>query len=130
MAKTEIEKNKNQQSAVTRREQKHTYMPATDIRETPDAVVMQFDMPGVSKENVDINLDRDMLAVTGKVEQSEEANLLYQEYHVGDYYREFTLSDDLNKDKITAQINAGVLTLTIPKSEKTKAQKIQISGGD
>ena len=130
MANREITKKENQETAVTRREQEQTYMPATDIRETPEAIIMQFDMPGVGKDNVDVKLDRDLLAVTGKVERQEQGNILYQEYRIGDYYREFTLSEDLDKDNITAEMQAGVLTLTIGKAERAKPRKISISGGD
>ncbi len=130
MANREITKKENQETAVTRREQEQVYVPATDVRETPEAIIMQFDMPGVSKDNVDIRLDRNLLAVTGKVERQEQGNIVYQEYRIGDYYREFTLSEDLDKENITAEMQAGVLTLTIGKTEKAKPRKISITGDD
>jgi HSP20 family protein len=130
MADRDITKKENKETAVTRREQQRTYMPATDIRETPEAIVMQFDMPGVEKDKVNVKLDRNLLAVTGIVERQEQGNIVYQEYRIGDYHREFTLSDDLDKNNITAEMKAGVLTLTIGKAEKAKPKTIQIASGD
>jgi len=115
------------QSAVTRRHEHDVYVPATDIRETPDAIILHMDMPGVGKENLDIKVENDTLKIHGKIDSDVLGNVLYAEQRLGDYHREFSLSSDLDQNKIDASMNAGVLTLTIAKAEKIKPRQIQIS---
>jgi HSP20 family protein len=115
-----------QQTQALRRNEKDTLLPATDIWETPEEIILKMDMPGVSKENLDIKVEGDMLKIHGKVEAQQSGNLLYAEQQAGDFHREFSLSNDLNQDKINASIQAGILTVKIAKSEKVKPRKIQI----
>lgn len=123
---------KKQRTEVTRRgeqppqQQQMFFQPAVDICETADELVATFDMPGVSKDNVDITVDRDKLTVVGKADPEQEGQAVYRETRVGDYRREFTLTEDVNAENITAEMAAGVLTLKIPKAEKAKPKKIQI----
>jgi len=118
--------NRNQ-SAVTRRQERDVYVPATDIRETPDAIILNMDMPGVGKDNLDIKVESDTLKIHGRIADEAIGNILYAEQRLGDYHREFSLSSDLDQNKINASMNAGVLTLTIAKAEKVKPRQIQIS---
>ncbi len=126
------ELTKKTQAEVTRRDQqaeRPVFLPAADIWETPEAIVLTLDMPGVGADDVDVNVQRGMLRVHGKAATTDNENVLYAEQRVGDFEREFTLSDDLNPDAITAKMNAGVLTLTVGKAEKVKPKKIAISAG-
>jgi len=118
---------KKQQANITRREERNTFLPATDIWETPEEITLRMDMPGVSKDNLEIKVEGDMLMVHGGVSQDQPGNVLYAEQRVGDFHREFSLSDDLDREKINAALNAGVLTLTVAKAEKVKPRKIQIT---
>jgi HSP20 family protein len=115
-----------QQTQAVRRSENNTLLPQTDIRETPEEIILKIDLPGVSKENLNIKVEGDMLKIHGKVESAESGNLLYAEQRTGDFHREFLLSNDLNQDKINAAIQAGVLTVKITKSERVKSRKIQI----
>jgi HSP20 family protein len=115
-----------QHTQAVRRSENNTLLPQTDIWETPEEIILKMDMPGVSKENLDIKVEGDMLKIHGKVESGQSGNLLYAEQRTGDFHREFTLSNDLNQDKINASIQAGILTVKITKSEKVKPRKIQI----
>jgi HSP20 family protein len=119
------------QSEVKRREadQKTYFRPATDIRETADAVVMKFDMPGVGSGDVDLTVEKGVLTVTGKARPEEEGTPVYRETRVGDYQRQFTLNENIDVDHITAEMKAGVLTVRIPKPEKVKPKKIAITAG-
>jgi HSP20 family protein len=126
----EKELTKAQQAEVTRREeQERCFQPAADITETVEGVVLKFDMPGVAKENVDITVDKDTLTVAGKADPEESGAAVYRETYVGDYRRQFTLAADLDVDHITAEMNAGVLTVTIPKAERAKPRKVKIAVG-
>jgi len=120
------ELEKTQQTKAIRRHETDTFLPLTDIWETPEEIILKMDMPGVSKENLDIKVEGDMLKIHGKVETEQFDNLLYAEQRIGDFHREFSLSHDLNQDKINASIQAGILTVKIAKSEKVKPRKIQI----
>jgi HSP20 family protein len=113
--------------AVRREEQARYFQPATDIVEAPDAVVLKFDMPGVTRENVDITVDQGTLTVAGKAEPEESGQAVYRETYVGDYRRQFTLAADVDPEKITAVMNDGVLTVTIGKAERAKPKRIEIT---
>jgi len=115
-----------QHTQAIRRNEKEALLPLTDIWETPEEIILKIDMPGVDKDNLDIKVEGDMLKIHGKLESQQSGNPLYAEQRTGDFHREFSLSNDLNQDKINASITAGVLTVKIAKSEKVKPRKIQI----
>lgn len=130
MARNQQEIALPQQAAVTRREEQtqQYFVPPVDISETPDGLVLRYDMPGVMKENADITVDKATLIVTGKVEPEESGTPVYRETRIGDYRREFTLPNDVDAGHISAEMNAGVLTVRINKPEEAKPKRIQISG--
>lgn len=105
------------------------YIPPVDIFETKEALFIVADMPGVSGENVEIDLKDNQLTITGKVKSyyQEDEIPLYTEYGIGDYVRQFSLSSDINQEKISAEMKNGVLKLVLPKAEKAKARKITVS---
>jgi len=121
------EMTKRQQAEVTRRQQQETIVPAADIWETEDAIMIQMDMPGVSKDNVEVKVERDTLQVDGKPGTAPQATAIYTEQRQAEFRREFRLSDDLDREKIHAEMNAGVLTLRIAKAEEVKPRRIQIA---
>lgn len=104
------------------------YIPRTDIFETPQALRLLMDMPGVSRDNISINLERNTLEVTGRINTSayEQLEPLYTEYNVGHFTRSFTLSNQIDQEKIEASLNDGVLTLTLPKLSEKQARRIEI----
>jgi len=115
------------QPEVTRREeQSRCFQPATDIIETPGAVLLKLDMPGVAKDDVDLTIDKDTLTIFGKAEPEQAGEAVYRETYVGDYQRQFSLTADLDPANITATMNHGVLTVQIGKAEKAKPRKIKI----
>ncbi len=105
------------------------YIPPVDIFETKEALFIVADMPGVSNENVEIDLKDNQLTITGKVKSyyQEDETPLYTEYGIGDYVRQFSLSSDINQEKISADMKNGVLKLVLPKAEKARARKITVS---
>jgi HSP20 family protein len=104
------------------------FIPAVDIYESEQALTLVADMPGVPLENVDIDLDADQLTIRGMVPQKAENNgrVLFKEYTAGDYYRQFTLSNDIDREKIQASMKNGVLKLVLPKAEAAKPRKISV----
>jgi HSP20 family protein len=132
MSETRVQEQ--QQAAVEQRQPeteqapRRVYSPRTDIYETRDAVVVVSDMPGVDEKSVDISVENDTLTISGKVESQAVPGhrLVWQEYGEGDYRRAFTLSNDVDRDNITAVVKNGVLRLTLPKGGPAKARKIEV----
>ena len=120
------------QTDVTRRVQQDdraVFVPAADIWETPEAITLTLDMPGVGPDDVHVNVQRGTLRVEGKVNTAVLGTALYAEQRIGDFEREFALSEDLDTNNVTAMMKAGVLTLTIGKADKVKPRKITIAAG-
>ena len=132
MAKKEVsiekQESKELESAERTRSGK-VFVPPVDIIETPNDLRLLVDMPGVEKDAINITLEQDILTIEGFVEPERPAGfeLEYSEYEVGDYQRSFNLSSTIDKDKIEASFNNGVLELFLPKTEVEKPKKINIS---
>lgn len=104
------------------------YVPRADIYETDDSLVIVADMPGVDEHSVDITLEKNVLNLKGYLdfETPENYSLAYAEYEVGDYERSFTLSDEIDRDKIEATISDGVLRVFLAKAGPAKTKKISV----
>lgn len=104
------------------------YVPAADIFETDEALTVIMEMPGVQKNNVNIALENDVLRVDGQIDFSnyKEMEPVYTEYNIGHYTRGFTLSNKIDQSKISAQLDSGVLTLTLPKSKDALPRRISL----
>jgi len=103
------------------------YIPAVDIYESENEIVLLADMPGVAPGEVDVDLRDNQLTLLGKVSLEErQERVLLQEYGVGDFYRQFTLSSRIDQGKIEASMKDGVLTLTLPKAEVAKPKKVVV----
>jgi HSP20 family molecular chaperone IbpA len=105
------------------------YVPAADIFETDEALTLTLEMPGVEKNAVDVQVENDVLRVEGKIDYSayKEIEPVYTEYNVGHYARAFTLSSKIDRDAITARVEDGVLTLTLPKSKDALPRRIAVN---
>jgi len=105
------------------------FIPAVDILENQNEIIVLADMPGVDGQDVDIDLRDDILTIRGAVSPVEdeiEASV-YREFNWGDYFRQFTLAEVIDQEKIAAKMDNGILRLTLPKKEKVKPKKIQVS---
>jgi HSP20 family molecular chaperone IbpA len=105
------------------------YLPVTDIFETEQALTVVLEMPGVTKESVDVRVENNVLSIEGQVDLSKYQGLapLYIEYNVGHYARSFQLSSKIEQDRITAELKDGVMTLVLPKAEKAKPRRISVT---
>jgi len=103
-------------------------VPAADIFESADAFVIKLDMPGVEKESMSVMVDSARIVLRGSVKpvQKEQSQILYSEIGKKKYQREFNLGSGLNLDQVDAQIQNGVLTITLPKAEEAKARVIPL----
>jgi len=106
-----------------------TFVPTADIYEDRDALKVVLEMPGVEKANVDVRVEEGVLFVEGRLDLAKYRGLqpVYTEYNIGNYSRSFRLSNAIDQDKIGAELNDGVLSLTLPKAEKAKPRTIRVS---
>jgi HSP20 family protein len=104
------------------------YSPAVDIIERKDDIIVVADMPGVDDSSVDITLEKNVLTIYGKVDADipEKHNLYLSEYGIGDYQRVFTLTDEVDREKIQATVKNGVLKILLPKAEVVKTRRISV----
>jgi HSP20 family molecular chaperone IbpA len=106
---------------VERTRSRKVFLPAADIYETQDAYVVAADMPGVASDRVDITLENDVLTIRGTCREPESGGQpVYTEYDTGDYERAFALSSRIDREKISAAMQHGVLTVTLPKVQPTR----------
>lgn len=105
-----------------------SFVPDVDITESDEAIVLYADLPGVRKDDLDIDVREGVLTLTATVEKApENRNLIYQEYDIGGFQRRFTLGDRIDQERITASMSNGVLTLFLPKMEQHQPRKIKVA---
>jgi len=115
--------------AAAQEEKKAALIPPVDIYEDEHGIILLADMPGVSKDALDIQVDKDVLTIKGSIAQAipEDAKPLYVEFSgPGMYERAFTIGPDVDVDKIGASMHAGVVRLVLPKAEHSRPHKIEV----
>jgi HSP20 family molecular chaperone IbpA len=122
--KRELEKKEESTTAV------RSFVPNTDIFETDDTLIVVMELPGVDREHTEITVEDDVLSVLGRIDFSryEKLQPVYTEYNIGYYRRTFSLApNSIDEHKISADMKDGVLTLRLPKAERVKPRRIQLS---
>ena len=107
-----------------------SWAPRIDVVETDDAFLFEFDVPGVSKEDIHVNLQDGILTISGerKTRELEETEDVVRVERVkGHFYRSFSVPSAIDEKKIEANYENGVLSLRLPKAEESKPRKIKIS---
>ena len=117
-----------QDKTVPAEKTENTLVPPVDICENNEGVTLFADLPGVGKEGLNIHIDKDTLQISGKRESGTEtsAENHYTEMPKNDYYRAFTIGEEIDREKISAQLTNGVLKIVLPKAERAKPKKIEI----
>ena len=107
------------------------FTPAVDIFETETEITLLADMPGVKADDLTIDLRDNTLTLAADVMPVDGANEeeILVEYETGRYYRQFTLGEIVNQERINAKLNDGVLRLSLPKVEKATPKKITVQTG-
>lgn len=105
------------------------YRPAVDIIQKERELVVLADMPGLDSDGIDIQFENGALTIHGRAQprQGEETHYLMQEYGVGDFYRAFQISEQIDVSNISAEYSAGVLTLHLPKAAAVLPRKIDVA---
>jgi HSP20 family protein len=124
-----IKKEAENQNGVERTRPRKVFTPAVDILEKKEEIVVTADMPGVDERSVDITLEKNILTIIGRVEPEipEGYRLAFSEYGIGDYQRAFTITEEIDRDRIEASVKNGVLRLILPKAAQAKTRKIAVS---
>lgn len=110
--------------------ERYVFNPQIDIFEMPDGLMLRADLPGVTLDTLELQVQNNKLTLFGRVETvlPTEARLLHQEYHEGDFLRSFILSDNVDHERISAKLTNGVLEVFLPHAPKAQPRKIQVSG--
>ena len=113
----------------TKRAQSERFIaPSASVVEAEDGYTPEVEMPGVNKDGLEISVENNELTIVGRRSHpSVEGKLIHRESRSENYRRAFELDPSIDADKITAKIDQGVVTLTLPKAEHVKPRKIAVS---
>jgi HSP20 family molecular chaperone IbpA len=105
------------------------FLPVTDIFETPQALTVVLEMPGVDRNSIEASVENDVVTIEGRIDfaKYDAMQPVYTEYNVGHYARSFQMSNKIDQGKISAEMKDGVVTLVLPKAEQAKPRKISVS---
>lgn len=103
------------------------WTPPVDIYETKDGIHILADLPGVEKGDVDLNVEHNLLTITARTTELPERTNVYSEYETRNYRRQFRIGDEVNQDRIDAELKNGVLRVHLPKAEKVKPKQIKVN---
>ncbi len=110
-------------------EDRYSFAPAFEVKETKDGYLFKADMPGVKQEDLDVNITGNRLTVAGKreAEKREQTDTYYTvERSYGSFTRAFTLPEGIDAAAIHADLRDGVLTLAVPKKPEVQPKKIVV----
>lgn len=105
------------------------FAPAVDVHEDEEALVLRAELPGVKREDIDIQVDGNVLTLKGerKLEKEQESRRYHRiERSYGSFVRQFQVPTNIDATAIDAELNEGVLTLRLPKKAELKARKIEV----
>lgn len=108
---------------------RETWMPAFDIHETDQAIMVSGDIPGVDEKNIHVEVKDNVLSVRGEKEartEQKDARIRRVERTYGSFERSFALPEGVKTEKITAEYKKGVITLTIPKGKEKTPKQVQV----
>src|SRR6185295_12361777 len=129
MTNQELSVKQKQEVAEEQTRAGRAFLPDFDIYETKDALWMKADMPGIDESSVRVHLNDGVLTVEGSVALDAYQNVqpVYSEYRIGNYRRRFSLSNEIDAERINGKMVHGVLHLELPKAEKAKPRQIAIT---
>jgi len=103
------------------------FVPATDVYETADGLTLVAEMPGIRPDGLAVTVEENVLVIRGAPgPEASDGEVLLKEFTAGEFYRAFQLPADYDTERIEAGLRQGVLTLTLPKSERLKPRRIEV----
>ena len=101
--------------------------PAVNITEEESGLVLTADLPGTSKQAIDIHVEKGILTISAPVSRQTPGRPIYSEFEWAPYYRQFQIPDVIDQAAVKAEFSNGVLTLRLPKAEAAKPRRIEVS---
>lgn len=123
---TTKEKSDNLTTRETTRARERFVTPEVDIFETAEGLTLVADLPGISKENLDIHVEKGILTIQGSQERDDTGGYIFREFAPVGYYRRFELPSEIDQSKIEANLKGGALTLKLPKAVSALPKRIDI----
>ncbi len=123
---TERNDERNVQAREETRSNEKYIRPAVNIIETEDGLVLTADIPGATKESLDVNVEKGILTISAPAKHSLPGNSAYREFELANYYRQFAIPESLDHEKAKAEYTNGILTLRVPKAEIAKPKRVEI----
>ncbi|MBE2889735.1 Hsp20/alpha crystallin family protein [Geobacter anodireducens] len=132
MAANSLTERNDERSVQTREETRSNekyIRPAVNIIETEEGLVLTADIPGASKDALDVNVEKGILTISAPAQHTMPGTSAYREFELANYYRQFTIPESLDHEKAHADYVNGILTLRIPKAEIAKPKRIAVQVG-
>jgi len=126
---TERNDERNVQAREETRSNERYIRPAVNIIEDEEGLVLTADIPGASKESLDVNVEKGILTISAPAQHTVPGTSAYREFELANYYRQFTIPESLNHEKARADYVNGILTLRVPKAEVAKPKRISVQVG-
>ena len=113
-------------STESTRTQERYITPAVDIYETAEGLMVMADLPGVTQNTLDVRVDNNILTIRGMSQHTTTGELVYREYELVNFFRQFELGEKIDQNNISAELKQGVLTLNLPKAAEAKPRKVEV----
>lgn len=126
---TERNDERRMQTREETRSNESFIRPAVNIIEDEECLVLTADIPGASKESLNVNVEKGILTISAPAHHKVSGTSTYQEFELANYYRQFSIPESLDHGKTHANYVNGILTLRIPKAEAAKPKRIAIQVG-
>ncbi|MDD5284789.1 MAG: Hsp20/alpha crystallin family protein [Desulfuromonadaceae bacterium] len=123
---TERNDERNVQTREETRSNDKYIRPAVNIIETEEGLILTADIPGATKEGLDVNVEKGILTISAPASHTLPGQPAYREFELASYYRQFTIPESLDHEKAKAEFNNGILTLRVPKAEIAKPKRIEV----
>lgn len=123
---TERNDERNVQTREETRSNDKYIRPAVNIIETEEGLILTADIPGATKENLDVNVEKGILTISAPAGHSLPGQPAYREFELANYYRQFSIPESLDHEKARAEYANGILTLRVPKAEIAKPKRIEV----
>lgn len=132
MAANSLTARNNEQNLQTREETRANdkyIRPAVNIIETEEGLILTADIPGATKENLDINVEKGILTIHAPAQHTAPGTPNYREFELASYYRQFSIPESLDHENAKAEYVNGILTLQVPKAKIAKPKRIDVQVG-
>ncbi len=129
MAEKTIPETKKEKDVVKReitRNPENYVTPMVDIYETPDALNVLADLPGIERSGLTVKVEEGILTIEGKTSLTKAQSYFSREFEPVNFFRQFELPEEIDQEKIGAELKHGVLNLTLPKLARRKPKNIEV----